>query len=75
MVMITMSYMFDSILVSTDADTETLQVIIPTERRLLNLMDPQTQAGLYALAKSAFGTANRADFDRFMYLYLATKIR
>ena len=58
LVMISMGYMFDSILASTDTDTETSKIIFPAERRLLNMVDPQTQAGLYALAKSAFETAN-----------------
>lgn len=52
--MISMGYMFDGVVASTEADMEALKIIFPAERRLLNLVDPQTQAGLYALAKSAF---------------------
>lgn len=54
---------------------EASKIVLPTERRLLNLMDPQTQAGLYALAKSPFEAANRADFARFADHYLATRNR
>lgn len=73
--MISMGYMFDGVVASTDADMEALKIVLPTERRLPDLVDPQAQAGLYALARSAFETANRADFDRFMDQYLATKNR
>lgn len=72
---ISMGYLFNGVVASTDADMEALKIVPPTERRLPDLVNPLAQAGLYALAKSAFETANRADFDCFIDQYLATKNR